>query len=54
MALALIGEGEVHRPVRAGGSAAEALRAAGLSPLVLEAKEGLALTNGTDGMLGML
>jgi histidine ammonia-lyase len=53
VALALIGEGEVidgrgRRP------AAEALKAAGLAPLVLEAKEGLALTNGTDGMLGML
>jgi histidine ammonia-lyase len=35
-------------------SAAQALRTAGLTPLVLEAKEGLALTNGTDGMLGML
>jgi histidine ammonia-lyase len=34
--------------------AAEALAAAGLTPIVLEAKEGLALINGTDGMLGML
>ncbi len=51
--LALVGEGAVvndgvERP------AAEALAAAGLSPLVLQAKEGLALVNGTDGMLGML
>lgn len=34
--------------------AARALREAGLEPLTLEAKEGLALLNGTDGMLGML
>ena len=34
--------------------AAEALAAAGLEPVELVAKEGLALINGTDGMLGML
>ena len=34
--------------------AAEALAAAGLVPVELAAKEGLALINGTDGMLGML
>ena len=34
--------------------AAEALAAAGLEPVVLQEKEGLALINGTDGMLGML
>lgn len=34
--------------------AARALEQAGLTPLRLEAKEGLALLNGTDGMLGML
>jgi len=34
--------------------AAEALAAAGIAPLRLKAKEGLALINGTDGMLGML
>ena len=34
--------------------AADALAAAGLSPVQLGAKEGLALINGTDGMLGML
>jgi len=32
----------------------EALKRAGLSPVVLQEKEGLALINGTDGMLGML
>jgi histidine ammonia-lyase len=35
-------------------NAADALRAAGIEPVVLGAKEGLALINGTDGMLGML
>jgi histidine ammonia-lyase len=30
------------------------MAAAGIAPLVLEAKEGLALINGTEGMLGML
>jgi histidine ammonia-lyase len=53
-ALALIGEGELFA---AGGErieAAEALAAAGIEPLQLVAKEGLALINGTDGILGML
>jgi histidine ammonia-lyase len=35
-------------------SGAEAMRAAGIAPLVLEAKEGLALLNGTQGMLALL
>ncbi|PFG47148.1 histidine ammonia-lyase [Amycolatopsis sulphurea] len=53
VALALMGEGEVvHEGSRK--SAAEALQAAGITPIVLAEKEGLALTNGTDGMLGML
>ncbi|WP_026313715.1 histidine ammonia-lyase [Actinomadura flavalba] len=54
VALALIGEGDVHD---AGGRlrpAAEALADAGLAPVTLAEKEGLALLNGTDGMLGML
>jgi histidine ammonia-lyase len=53
-ALALLGEGEV---TDVGGDrvpAAEALASAGLTPLELDEKEGLALINGTDGMLGML
>ncbi len=53
VALALIGEGEVE----VGGDvmhAAGALQDAGLRPLALGEKEGLALTNGTDGILGML
>ncbi|CAN5331762.1 histidine ammonia-lyase [soil metagenome] len=52
-ALAAIGEGEV----RVDGermSAAVALMYARIEPLTLEEKEGLALVNGTDGMLGML
>jgi histidine ammonia-lyase len=54
VALALMGEGDVRD---AGGKrmmAAEALASAGLSPVVLAEKEGLALINGTDGMLGQL
>jgi histidine ammonia-lyase len=53
-ALALIGEGEVTDRNGVRRPAAEALRDAGLEPVELEAKEGLALINGTDGMLGML
>jgi histidine ammonia-lyase len=53
-ALVLIGEGEVlgSDGMRRGGAAA--LREAGLEPVALTAKEGLALVNGTDGILGML
>jgi histidine ammonia-lyase len=53
-ALCLLGEGTATAPSGEEVSGAEALQQAGLSPLVLEAKEGLALLNGTDGMLGML
>jgi histidine ammonia-lyase len=53
-ALALMGEGEVRDATGALMPAADALAAAGLSPVELRAKEGLALINGTDGMLGML
>ena len=53
-ALALMGEGEARDAAGALRPAAEALRAAGIAPVVLEEKEGLALINGTDGMLGML
>lgn len=53
-ALALLGEGEVRDASGALVPAAEALAAAGLAPVELAAKEGLALINGTDGMLGML
>src|SRR4051812_41092217 len=53
-ALVLLGEGWVLGKDGARMSAAEALHHAGLQPLELAAKEGLALINGTDGMLGML
>ncbi|WP_206065072.1 histidine ammonia-lyase [Nocardioides sp. JQ2195] len=53
-ALALMGEGDVRDADGTLVPAAEALAAAGLTPVELEAKEGLALINGTDGMLGML
>jgi histidine ammonia-lyase len=53
-ALVLIGEGEVQDESGARRPAGEALAAAGIEPVELAAKEGLALINGTDGMLGML
>ena len=49
LALVVIGEGEAfYRGERMAG--AEALRHAGLEPMALEAKEGLALLNGTQAM----
>jgi histidine ammonia-lyase len=54
VALALTGEGQVRDATGALSPAADALAAAGLEPVALAAKEGLALINGTDGMLGML
>jgi histidine ammonia-lyase len=53
-ALAAMGEGEVRDSGGALKPAAEALARAGMAPVVLQEKEGLALINGTDGMLGML
>ncbi|GAA1477014.1 histidine ammonia-lyase [Nocardioides aestuarii] len=53
-ALALMGEGEVRDADGVLVPAGDALVAAGLSPVELAAKEGLALINGTDGMLAML
>ena len=53
-ALALMGEGDVRDATGVLMPAADALAAAGLEPVELAAKEGLALINGTDGMLGML
>ncbi|MFC0527923.1 histidine ammonia-lyase [Phytohabitans kaempferiae] len=53
-ALVLLGEGWVLDRSGARIDGGEALRAAGLRPIQLAAKEGLALINGTDGMLGML
>jgi histidine ammonia-lyase len=54
VALALTGEGEMYDRGGNRHEAADALNAAGLPALVLEAKEGLALTNGTDGIVGMM
>lgn len=53
VALALIGEGDVVVD-EAVLPAGDALAAAGLAPVELLSKEGLALINGTDGALGML
>ncbi len=53
-ALAVMGEGTVHDHRGEILPAAEALARAGITPVVLAEKEGLALINGTDGMLGML
>jgi histidine ammonia-lyase len=53
-ALAAMGEGTVRVAGGAEVPAGDALAAAGITPLVLAEKEGLALINGTDGMLGML
>ena len=52
LALVAIGEGEaVLRGERMAGG--EAMRRTGIAPLALEAKEGLALLNGTQGMLAL-
>ena len=53
-ALALMGEGRVHDSKGVEMPTMQALDAVGVKPIELEAKEGLALINGTDGMLGML
>lgn len=54
VALAAMGEGEVFDANGTRMPAAEALASSGLTPVELAEKEGLALINGTDGMLGML
>jgi histidine ammonia-lyase len=53
LALLLVGEGECHdgKGGRTGG--AVALKAAGIKPLVLEAKEAVSLINGTQAMLAV-
>ncbi|MET9523594.1 histidine ammonia-lyase [Streptomyces coeruleorubidus] len=53
-ALALMGEGDAEGPDGVVRPAAELLAAHGIQPVELREKEGLALLNGTDGMLGML
>ncbi|MGZ0713162.1 histidine ammonia-lyase (plasmid) [Coraliomargarita sp. W4R53] len=54
VALAALGEGTVRDADGVEVAASIALKASGIEPLVLREKEGLALINGTDGMLGML
>ena len=53
LAQVAIGEGEaVYKGRKMPGG--EAMRGAGITPLILEAKEGLALLNGTQAMLALL
>ncbi len=53
-ALTLMGEGDAEGPDGVVRLAGELLAEAGIQPVELKEKEGLALLNGTDGMLGML
>lgn len=53
-ALVLMGEGEAAGPDGVIRPVPELLAEAGITPVELAEKEGLALVNGTDGMLGML
>jgi histidine ammonia-lyase len=53
LALPLIGLGQTHAAGGGREASADALAHAGLAPLELEAKEGLALVNGTQGMLAI-
>lgn len=52
--LTLMGEGRAETSDGSVTAAADALAAASITPLKLQAKEGLALINGTDGMLANL
>lgn len=54
VALAVMGEGDVRTADGTLTPAADALAAHGLTPITFAEKEGLALINGTDGMLGQL
>src|SRR4029434_11150882 len=49
----LIGEGECHDGKGGCVPGADALKAAGIKPLVLEAKEAVSLINGTQAMLAV-
>lgn len=53
-AMVLMGEGRAFGPDGVERPVAELLAKAGIAPVELREKEGLALINGTDGMLGML
>ncbi len=52
-AMVLMGEGRAFGPDGVERPVAELLAEAGIEPVELREKEGLALINGTDGMLGM-
>jgi histidine ammonia-lyase len=53
LAIVAIGEGEaIYEGQRMGGG--DAMKSAGIAPLALQAKEGLAMLNGTQGMLSLL
>jgi histidine ammonia-lyase len=54
VALVLMGEGRARLADGSPVSGADALAAIALAPIELREKEGLALINGTDGMLGQL
>ena len=54
VALAVMGEGQVRDRDGELLDTADALGAHGLAPVIFAEKEGLALINGTDGMLGQL
>jgi histidine ammonia-lyase len=54
LALPVIGRGRVMGPEGGPRPTADALREAGLEPLVLEPKEGIALINGTQGITALL
>ncbi len=53
-AMVLMGEGRALGPDGVEAPVLELLKNAGIAPVELAEKEGLALINGTDGMLGML
>jgi histidine ammonia-lyase len=53
LALLLVGEGECHDGKGGRTAGAAALKAAGIKPLVLEAKEAVSLINGTQAMLAV-
>ena len=53
LALLLVGEGECHDGKGGRISGADALKAAGIKPLILEAKEAVSLINGTQAMLAV-
>lgn len=53
-AMVLMGEGRALGPDGIEAPVTELLATAGITPVELKEKEGLALINGTDGMLGML